>query len=148
FRSLRYALISLPSNILPVAATLGFMGWANIDLDVATVLIASIALGIAVDDTIHFVFKFKDLYESSKDVRFAVRRTLIGTGEAIVTTSLLIALGFSVLSLASIKSVSLFGVLMAVTMVSALFSEVFVTPSVILLFAPRRASDAHEAPKA
>ncbi len=137
FRSLRHALISLPSNVIPVAMTLGFMGWAGIDLDVATVLIASVALGLAVDDTIHFVFKFRAREQETGDAALAVDETLRSTGAAIMATSITLALGFSVLSLAQVKSVAVFGVLMAVTMLSALVGELLITPAVILTFSRR-----------
>ncbi len=135
FRSLRYALLALPANVIPVAGTLGFMGYAGIDLDASTVLIASISLGIAVDDTIHFLFKFRALAEESGDDARAVDETLRTTGVAIAATSLVLALGFAVICLAEVKSVALFGLLTAVTMVSALIGELFVTPAVILTFA-------------
>lgn len=134
FRSLRYALLSLPANVIPVALTLGFMGWAGIDLDVGTVLIASVALGLAVDDTIHFVFKFRAKEQETGDAAKAVDATLRSTGAAIMATSLTLALGFSVLGLAQMKSIGLFGALMAVTMASALVGELLITPAVILTF--------------
>jgi predicted RND superfamily exporter protein len=139
FRSLRYALLSLPANLTPVLGTLGFMGWAGIDLDASTVLIASISLGIAVDDTIHFLFKFRSLAESSKDDAHAVDETLRTTGVAIFATSLVLSLGFAVICLAEVKSVALFGLLTAVTMLAAVVAELLITPAVILTFARRRA---------
>ncbi|MCW8137997.1 MAG: MMPL family transporter, partial [Planctomycetota bacterium] len=140
FRSVRYALLSLPANVVPVLATLGFMGWTGIALDGATVLIASIALGVAVDDTIHFVFRLRELAESGKDDPAALEETMRTTGRAILASSLVIALGFAVVSLASLKSVALFGVLTAVTMISALLGELVITPAVVLLFARRSTS--------
>ena len=137
FRSVRYALVSLPSNLLPVLITMGFMGWVGITLDVATVLIASIALGVAVDDTIHFVFKFRDSELALGDTERAMKETVHATGPAIAAASFTMAAGFSVLAFAGIKSVALFGVLMAVTMVSAFVSELYVTPAVVLLFGRR-----------
>ncbi|MCO5165354.1 MAG: MMPL family transporter [Planctomycetes bacterium] len=142
FRSVRYALLSLPANVVPVVATLGFMGWTGIALDGATVLIASIALGVAVDDTIHFVFRLRELAESGKDDPAALEETMRTTGRAILASSIVIALGFAVVSLASLKSVALFGVLTAVTMVSALLGELVITPAVVLLFARRPTSRA------
>lgn len=134
FRSLRYALLSLPANVIPVVATLGFMGWVGIALDGATVLIASIALGVAVDDTIHFVFRLREVALGGKDEAAALEETMRTTGRAILASSVVIALGFAVVSLASLKSVALFGVLTAVTMLSALVAELLVTPAVVLAF--------------
>lgn len=134
FRSVRYALVSLPANLLPVLLTMGFMGYAGIHLDVATVLIASIALGLAVDDTIHFVFKFRELHLATGDVEQATVETLRSTGVAIATSSSTMAVGFLVLAFAGIKSIAVFGVLMAVTMLAAFVTEVFITPAVVLEF--------------
>jgi predicted RND superfamily exporter protein len=137
FRSARYALIALPSNVIPVLGVLGFMGWVGIDLDIATVLIASIALGVAVDDTVHFVFRFREEVEGGLDTEQALEKTLRTTGAAISATSFVITLGFGVVSLASLKSVAMFGLLTSVTMLVALGCELLITPSVILALAPR-----------
>jgi predicted RND superfamily exporter protein len=137
FRSIRYALLSFLPNTLPVAATLGAMGYLGINLDVATVLVASVALGVAVDDTIHFLYKFRAALAESGDPEAAVRTTLTTTGRAIASTSLIVTLGFSVLCLASIKTVALFGLLLGVAMIAALVAEFVVTPAVLLTFPPR-----------
>ena len=133
FGSAKVMLATIPSNLLPVAATMGFMGWAGIDLDVGTVLIAAVGLGIAVDDTIHFVFRFQARLEESRDVRLALTETLRGAGPPIVASSLVLTGGFSVLCLAEVKSVALFGLLMGVTMLSALVAELILTPLLVLL---------------
>jgi predicted RND superfamily exporter protein len=140
FRSLRYAFLSLPPNILPVLMTLGFMGYAGIDLDVGTVLIAAVALGVAVDDTIHFLFKFKTVFDRTGDRTYAVQKTIRTTGMPIVATSVILTLGFSVLCLASIKSIAMFGLLVGATMVSALIGELLVTPAILLTFGPKAAA--------
>jgi uncharacterized protein len=139
FRSIRYALLSFLPNVLPVAATLGVMGYLGINLDVATVLVASVALGVAVDDTIHFLYKFRAVLAETGDPEAAVRATLTTTGRAIASTSLVVTLGFSVLCLASIKTVALFGLLLCVAMLAALAAEFLVTPALLLTFPPRTA---------
>ena len=133
FGSLKVMLVTVPANLIPVAVTMGFMGWAGIDLDVGTVLIAAVALGIAVDDTIHFVFRFQSRLAETREARLALEETLRHAGPPIVSSSLILAGGFSALCLAEVKSVMLFGLLMGVTMVSALIAELIVTPAVVLL---------------
>lgn len=133
FGSLKMMLVTIPANLIPVAATMGFMGWAGIDLDVGTVLIAAVALGIAVDDTIHFVFRFQSRLAETREARLALEETVRHAGPPIVSSSLILAGGFSALCLAEVKSVMLFGLLMGVTMVSALIAELIVTPAVVLL---------------
>ena len=140
FRSLRYAALSIPPNVLPVLMTMGFMGYAGIDLDVGTVLIAAVALGVAVDDTIHFLFKFKTVFDRTGDRVYAVQKTIQTTGYPIVATSLILTVGFAVLCFASIKSIALFGVLVGATMLSALVGELLVTPAILLTFGPRAAA--------
>ena len=136
FRSLRYALISFLPNVLPVALTLALMGLLEIRLDMATVMVAAISLGVAVDDTIHFLYKFRAALAESGDPEQAVRETITSTGRAIFSTSLIVTLGFSALAFASIKTVSLFGLLLCATMLSALVAEFLVTPALILAFPP------------
>lgn len=136
FRSLRYALISFLPNVLPVALTLALMGYLGIRLDMATVMVAAISLGVAVDDTIHFLYKFRAALAVSGSPEQAVRETITSTGRAIFSTSLIVTLGFSALAFASIKTVSLFGLLLCATMLSALVAEFLVTPALILAFPP------------
>lgn len=137
FRSLRYALLSFLPNVLPVALTLGLMGYLGIRLDMATVMVAAIALGVAVDDTIHFLYKFRACHAEGGSVEGALHDTITSTGRAILSTSLIVILGFMALSLASIRTVSLFGILLCVTMLAALIAEFLVTPALILTFPPR-----------
>jgi len=136
FRSLHYALLSVVPNVLPVAATLGLMGALGINLDVATVLVAAIALGVAVDDTIHFLFKFRAALAASGDPEQAVRDTLTTTGRAITATSAVVILGFAVLCMGQIMTVALFGLLLCTAMLAALVAELFVTPALLLTFPP------------
>lgn len=133
FRSLRWALAALVPNLVPVLAVLGAMGYLGINLDVGTVLVASVALGVAVDDTVHFVWKYRALLAALGDPGEALRATLATSGRAISASSLVLALGFSVLGLASIATVALFGLLLAGAMLAALLAEVTLTPAVLLL---------------
>ena len=136
FRSLRYALLSFLPNVLPVALTLALMGFLGINLDMATVMVAAISLGVAVDDTIHFLYAFRAAHALSGDAEQAVRDTITTTGRAILSTSLVVVLGFLVLGFATIKTISLFGLLLCVTMLAALVAEFLVTPALLLSFPP------------
>lgn len=133
FRSLSVILIGIVPNLLPVLLTLGFMGVANINLDIATVTIAAIAIGISVDDTIHFIFMYKKKRSEGFSIKEAVEYTLATSGKAIIITSLLLVTGYLVLVLASVKSIIFMGLLIAVTMVSALLCDLFLLPSLLLL---------------
>ncbi len=132
-RSFRLGLLALIPNILPVAMILGFMGFAGIDLDVATVLIASIVIGLAVNDTTHMFFRFRDeMIDHGKSAAEACRATMRGTGRAIIASSLILAAGFFVLVFASVKSISYFGLLTMVATLFALVSDLIITPALLV----------------
>jgi len=135
-RSVRLALLSMIPNLAPIAITMGIMGWFGIKLDVATIMIGSVAIGIAVDDTIHFLVRFKREFAKDNDYRAAVSRTFATTGRAIVYTSVILTVGFFVLLMASFKPTMYFGLLCGITMVSALAGDLLVLPALILLFKP------------
>ena len=105
FRSLRVIIIGIIPNIVPILLTLGVMGFSGINLDIATVTIAVIVIGIAVDDTIHFIFSYMRCRNQGENVEEAIRHTLSTSGKAIIITSLMLIAGYSVLVFASIKSV-------------------------------------------
>ena len=126
----------IPANALPLCVTLAAMGYLEIDLDAATVLVAPIALGIAVDDTIHFLFKYRAVCQKTGDREEAVRETLRTSGQAILVTSLVLIAGCAVLGFAEVKIVSRFGLLMGITLCSALVCELLLTPAILLRFGP------------
>jgi predicted RND superfamily exporter protein len=137
FRSLRMALLALPANLLPLFMTLGLMGASGIRLDVATVTIAALVLGLVVDDTTHFLFRFRTRLREGVTHEQAVRDTLSSTGVAMTTTSLVLIVGFSVLGLATVKSVAYFGVLSAAAMCSALVADLVVMPALLVTLKPK-----------
>lgn len=121
-------------NVFPVIMTMGMMGWLGIRLDIASVTIASIALGIAVDDTIHELFLFYEPSRRNLDPVESISECLIEAGPAVIATSLIYALGFSALIFASIKSVILFGGLLALTIVFGMLCEITIMPALICMF--------------
>lgn len=140
FRSITVAAVAMIPNLLPIFVTLGLMGILGVRLDVATVTIAAVVIGIVVDDTIHFLHRFKkELHdpEVAGDYADAARRTLRGAGPAIVATSVILAIGFLVLTLASVKSIIYFGLLSAVAMIAALFADLLVLPAILISVRPR-----------
>ena len=135
-RSVRLALISLVPNLFPVLVMLGTMGAAGIALDAATAVLAALVLGIAIDDTIHFLHHWREAEEEGLSWRESLERTLRRAGPAICTTSLLLLIGFPVLMLASIKTVVYFGLLTTVAAVAAIIGDLFVLPLLLRLFPP------------
>lgn len=133
-RSPVYALVSIPANVTPVLTTLAFMGFAGIRLDSAALLIGSISLAIAVDDTIHFLHRFRTIYARTGDLEASVAGTVRSIGLAMLSTSVIVAVGFGVIALADMWSMAVFGMLTAVTMLTTLLCELLLTPSVLLVF--------------
>jgi predicted RND superfamily exporter protein len=146
FRSGRAALLAVPANLLPVLCTLGLMGVAGIRLDVATVTIAAIVLGLVVDDTVQFLYRFQMEQARNPDIPTAVRAAVKRVGRPMAVTTLVLAGGFAVLGLATIKSVAWFGLLLAVALLSALVSDLLVVPALIVMIS--RPAGADEAPVA
>jgi uncharacterized protein len=136
FRSLRIGLLSMLPNALPLAVGLGYMTVAGIRLAPATVIIFSIALGIAVDDTIHFFSRYREEVQGGRSAGEAVRATLRTAGRAMVFTSLVLVSGFSVTVLSNFPGTANFGELGAVILLTALFTDLLVTPSCMLVFRP------------
>jgi predicted RND superfamily exporter protein len=132
FRSLKVGLISLAPNVLPLAAILAMMGWAGIYLDAATVMTGTVAVGIAVDDTIHFMQQLR--WElRRRALEEAVRETIRIKGPAIIWTSLVISVGFSVLMVSSFAPTRNFGILIVSAMVVALIGDLLLLPAIVLL---------------
>ncbi|MBU0992653.1 MAG: MMPL family transporter [Proteobacteria bacterium] len=135
-RTLPLTIISLIPNLFPIYVSLGLMGWFGIPLDVATIMIANVVIGIAVDDTIHIMVWFRRHIAAGMDYRSAITRTFRDCGKSITITSIVLFLGFMVLSLGSLTPTRVFGVLTALSMLLAIIGEIF-TSSLIMQFKPR-----------
>lgn len=139
FRSIKVALIAVLPNILTTLMILGVMGWLGIALDLMTITIAAIAMGIAVDDTIHFVHRY--LAElNSGDGAHAVKRTFNSVGYALLYTTTIIALGFSLLSFSDFVPSILFGLLTCLAMLLALITDTTLLPALLQRFVKPKAS--------
>jgi hypothetical protein len=137
-RSVRLGLISIIPNIIPVAMTMGAMGLFGINLDTATVMIASVATGIAVDDTIHFLSRFRHEVRAGASHEEAIATTFRTTGRAAVITSLTLVLGFWCLLFASFRPTMYFGLLSGITMITAIFGDLFLLPAGLVTFLARK----------
>jgi predicted RND superfamily exporter protein len=136
FRSLKIALIALAANIVPISAIFGIMGWLGIPLDIMTITIAAIAIGIGVDDTIHFIHRFKEEFKVDHNYVNAMRRSHESIGYAMYYTSLVIILGFSILVLSNLIPTIYFGILTVVTMFTVLAADLLLLPKLLLIFKP------------
>ncbi|OHB25375.1 MAG: hypothetical protein A2X84_09110 [Desulfuromonadaceae bacterium GWC2_58_13] len=133
FRSLSLGLLSLVPNILPIVFNLGLMGWLGIPLNTATAIISAVAIGIAVDDTIHFIHQYQEDRRSGMGRHPAVLAALEKKGGAIVTTSLILMGGFGVLVLSSFVPTIQFGFLCSMVMLLALVCDLLVLPAMMML---------------
>jgi len=136
FRSLKIAVIALAANIIPISAIFGIMGWLGIPLDIMTITIAAIAIGIGVDDTIHFIHRFKEEFKVDHNYVNAMRRSHESIGYAMYYTSLVIILGFSILVLSNLIPTIYFGILTVVTMFTVLAADLLLLPKLLLIFKP------------
>ncbi|MCB9554457.1 MAG: MMPL family transporter [Deltaproteobacteria bacterium] len=132
-RSVSLAALSMIPNLLPIACMIGLMGWLGIPLNDVTLMTASIAIGIAVDDTIHYLVAYRLAQAQGASSEVAIRRTSAEVGRAIVTTSIVLAAGFGALALASFKPPIFFGLLSAITIVVALAADLLVLPALLAL---------------
>lgn len=133
-RSFSLGFLSILPNIFPIALNFGIMGLFNIPLNTATALIAAVAIGIAVDDTIHFLTEFKQDFVKGADVRKAVKETIQNKGSGIILSSLILTIGFGVMIFSSFVPTIYFGLLSAVIMLTALIGDTLILPSAILIF--------------
>jgi len=131
--NVKIGLLSMISNLLPIFMTIGLMGFFEIKIDMSTIMIGSIAIGIVVDDTLHFMYNFRKYYEDSGDAAFAIRKTMLGTGRALLLTSLILSSGFFILMTASLSLLIVFGFLTGLTIIFALLADFFVNPALMVL---------------
>ena len=132
FLSGRVGLVAIGTVLFPVIVNFGLMGWLGIRLSVATSLIASIAIGLAVDDIIHYLVRYSREFKKDLDKDRALRDTISAVGRPIIFTSLAISLGFSVLIFSHFAPTAIFGFLMMVTMSAALIGDLILLPSLML----------------
>ena len=131
FRSFKLALLGLAPNIFPLVMLMAAMKVLGVDLKPSTILVFSIAFGLAVDDTLHFLSKLRDHLAAKQSVRDAIEHTLRETGPPILMTSLAMAAGFSLLLMSQFQVLVLVGTMTAVSLVAAVFADLFALPSLI-----------------
>ena len=128
---LSMGLLSMIPNLTPIITTLGIMGWFGINLDMFSMLIGSIAIGLAVDDTIHFFHNFKKYYDATGKVKTAVEETLTSTGRAMLVTTLVLATGFWLFMFATMQNLFYFGLLTGMTLIFAFLADIIIAPALM-----------------
>ncbi|MBL7943564.1 MAG: MMPL family transporter [Flavobacteriales bacterium] len=132
FGDIRIGLISLLPNLLPLAIVAGIMGFAGITMKISTSIIFGIAFGIAVDDTIHFLARLRLLLGEGRTLPYAVKRTFLSTGKAMVVTSLILCAGFITLIFSDFMGTYYIGLLIGLTLLIAMVAELMLSPLLLL----------------
>jgi len=132
-RDIKLGLIAMVPNLMPIVFIMGLMGLVDVPIDMGNLMLASIAIGIAVDDTIHFLHQFKQARDAGAGTEAAIEHAVLHAGRAMVATSLVLSLGFSVFVTGSMLHLQRFGGLIALTALIALLVDVIFTPALLRL---------------
>ena len=136
FRNLNLSLIGVVPNFIAAFFILGIIGLANIPLDMMTITIAAITIGIAVDNSIHYIYRFKEEFEKIKNYKKTLDKCHSTVGIAILNTSITIVFGFSILILSNFIPTIYFGIFTGIAMLLAMISVLTLLPQLILIFRP------------
>lgn len=136
FRSLKLSLIALFPNLLSAGAVISVMGWLDIPLDMMTITIAAISIGIAVDDTIHYIYRFKEEIKKDNDYYQTLHRCHGSIGHAMYYTSVTIIIGFSILAFSNFWPTIYFGLFTGLAMLVALIAALTLLPQLIVATKP------------
>jgi predicted RND superfamily exporter protein len=136
FRNIKMAAIAIVPNVFAALLVLGLMGWLRIPLDLMTITVAAISIGIAVDDTIHYVHRFTREFGKDRNYWAAVNRSHASIGRAMYYTTVTVTLGFSILALSEFVPTIYFGLLTGFAMLIALLADLTLLPLLIVRFEP------------
>ncbi len=145
-RDAKLFLAAIPPTVLPIAATLGFMGLAHITVRIGTAMILAIALGLAADDTVHLSVRIRDRVRAGCDVASAVSATLLRTGRPCSFSSYVLIAGFGSMTVSSLLALRAMGVIAMFTMAFALASDLVLGPAIYLLLCRTRTRTRADAP--
>ncbi|SVC99902.1 uncharacterized protein METZ01_LOCUS352756 [marine metagenome] len=130
-QNLRLGLVAMIPNLVPIILVSGFMILADIPVTLGNILNASLALGICVDDTIHFLHYFQRRHREHGDVELAIRESMLHTGRAIVITSAVLGISTVVFLLATLTSYQSFTYLMSLTVCFAVIADLVIAPAIL-----------------
>ena len=136
FKNIKLSLIGVVPNFIAAFFILGIIGLAKIPLDMMTITIAAITIGIAVDNSIHYIYRFKEEFSKLKNYNETLKLCHSTVGRAILNTSITIVFGFSILVLSNFIPTIYFGIFTGIAMLLAMISVLTLLPSLLLLFKP------------
>ena len=131
--NIKIGVISMIPNLTPVVGMLGIMGWLGLPMDLFSMFVGSIAIGLSVDDTIHFMHHFNKYYEETGTVKISVEETLKTAGRAMSVTSITLSLAFFMFMLSDMNNISNFGLLTGITIIMAWLSDFFLAPALMAI---------------
>lgn len=131
--SWKLGLWSMIPNFLPILMGLGLMGALDLPLDMMSMLVGSIALGLAVDDTVHFLHNFRRYFDETGSVSKAVSNTLHTTGRAMFFATVALSIGFFVYTQSSLNNLYSFGLITGITIILALLADILLAPAMMAL---------------
>jgi predicted RND superfamily exporter protein len=134
YKSVRMMLISMIPNLIPLLVIAALMGFGGIELKTSTAVIFTIAFGIAYDDTIHLLAKFKIELAKGRSTAYALKRAYMERGKAMILSSLILCCGFSMLVFSTFMGSFYMGILISITLFVALISDLTLLPVLVLLF--------------
>ncbi|MFT5219009.1 MAG: putative RND superfamily exporter protein [Planctomycetota bacterium] len=134
FKAIKLSIATIIPNMIAAGLVLGIMGWFGIPLDIMTITIAAISIGIGVDDSIHYVHRFREEFAIDQDYWAAIRRSHSSIGHALYYTTVTVVLGFSILSMSNFIPTIYFGLLSGLAMTAALLANLMLLPVLIAKF--------------
>ncbi len=135
-KSWSLGLLSLLPNVLPILVSVGLMGWMDMPLSQSLIIFSPLILGVAVDDTIHFLSRFKVAFDQEGDYAEAIRYAITKAGRPLVFTTTILSTGFSVLTLSVINESVIFGYMSGMAFSWALLADLILLPALLLIFKP------------
>ncbi len=143
-KGLKLGLLSMIPNLIPIIWLMGFMGFMGITIDMNNILIASIAIGLAVDDTVHLLHHFRIHFEEDGDSFSAINASLNHAGRAMVTTSSILTLGFFAYIFSDMKNIQIFGLLIGLSAAMAMLIDLIFGPALLRTCYPRNSAETQD----
>ncbi len=128
---LKNGLVVMLPNFLPIMLGIGLMGYLGFRMDMSSILCGSLAIGLVVDDTIHFMHTYQRYYHQSGSVSYSVEQTLLTTGRALLVTTLVLTTGFLVYIMAFMKNIQIMGTICAFIIVMAFLADIMLVPAIM-----------------
>ena len=140
YRSVRIGLISIVPNLFPLAATATILALSGQHLEMVTVCVFTICVGIAVDDTIHFLTRYQEEMRSGGEHEDVIRRAFTGVGSALLMTTIVLVTGLASAIVGDSRDARIFGIMGCITLATALFADIVLLPAMLSRFAIKRSA--------